>query len=118
MLTKLGAAAGLGGTVLALYPRDMNSLLKYAIIVLLVIVGAVLLSVCADGVGAVCGHTCCTATDRGRRMQRLARKLRSVFRSIVDVALLLLGGATRGIAASISSLASTGALLKVSALRI
>lgn len=104
--------------MLALYPRDMNSLLKYAIIVLLIIVGAVLLSVCADVVGAVCGHTCCTGTDRGRRIQRLARKLRSVSRSVVDLALLLLGGATRGIAASINSLASVEALLKVSALRI
>ena len=101
----------------ALCPRDMSSLLRYTIIALLIVIGAVMLSVCADGSSGACGHTCCTGADRGRRLRRLARKLRSTFRSALDLALLLCGAA-RDMATSTASWAPTQALLKVSALRI
>jgi hypothetical protein len=104
--------------VFALCRLDMESLLKFTLIALLVITSVVLLSVCADGLGIACGHVCCTGANRSRPVQRLARRLRIVFRSAFDWARLLLGGPSSGLAVLHASASSVPTLLKVSALRI
>jgi len=96
----------------------MNSLLRYALVALLLIVGVVLLSVCADGLGEGCGHACCTGADRSRPLQRLARRLKSRLRSAVDMMLLLLSGAGQGVAASSAPPSPVRVIAQLSALRI
>lgn len=94
----------------------MNAL-RILLIVLVLVVGVAVLSLCGDGIGVGCTHACCTGSERPRSLQRLARRLKCVCRSFVDL-WLLMGSFTRGAYASCASLASTPALLKVSALRI
>ncbi len=95
---------------------DMN-VLKTLTIVLVLVVGVAVLLLCGDGIGVGCGHACCAGSERSRPLQRLARRLKCVCRSFMDL-LLLMGGFTRGTYTSCASLASTPALLKVAALRI
>lgn len=94
----------------------MNAL-RILLVVLVLVVGVAVLSLCGDGIGVGCAHACCTGSERPRTLRRLARRLKCVGRSFTDL-WLLLGGFTRGVYASCTSLASTPALLKVSALRI
>jgi len=94
----------------------MNAL-RVLFIILLVVVSVLVLSVCADGIGAGCGHACCTGLQRSRSLRRLARRLKCVCRSAMDL-MLLMGGFTRGACTPCAPPASMPALLKVSALRI
>lgn len=93
-------------------------ILRFFLIAFLIVFGAVALSVCADSIGIVCAHTCCTGLERSRPMARLARRLKCVCRSAVDRMLLLVGGSSRGLSLVSDPFTSTPALLKVSALRI
>lgn len=94
----------------------MNAL-RILLIVLVLVVGVAVLSLCGDGVGVRCAHECCTRLERSRGLQRLARRLKCVCGSFMDLGLLL-GGFTRAVYASLASPASTSVFLKVAALRI
>lgn len=95
----------------------MNAL-KILVIILLVVIGVVVLSVCADGLAFGCAHPCCTGAQRSRPLARLARRLKYVCRSAFDLMLLLMAGFSRGLFIAAASIAFTPVLLKVSALRI
>lgn len=94
----------------------MNAL-RILFIVLVLVVGVVVLSLCGDPIGVGCAHAYCAGPERSRLLQRLARKLKYVCRSFMDL-WLLMGGVEHGGNASCVSLASTPALLRISALRI
>ena len=95
----------------------MNAL-KVLAIILLVVFGVAVLSVCADGLVFGCAHACCTGIERSRPQARLARRLKCVCRSIFELMLLLMGWFSRILSLTTASLDSTPVLLKVSALRI
>lgn len=103
--------------MLALFPHNMNDVLKYAIIAFAIVLAAVLVPVCFDGAGAACGHACCAGAARGRRIQRLIRRLRAACTSAIGLVVLLCGAARQS-AAAIFSWASPQVLARVSALRI
>lgn len=103
--------------MLALFPRKMNDVLKYAIIAFAIILAAVLVPLCLDGAGVACGHACCAGAARGRRVRRLIRRLRTACTSAIGLVVLLCGAARQS-AAAIFSWASPQVLTRVSALRI
>jgi len=65
---------------------DMSSWLKCFVIIIVLLAGIVVLSVCAEGFCSVCAHDCCDGADRSRPLVRLVRGLRGVFASALSVA--------------------------------
>ena len=57
---------------------DPTSLLKSALIALVLIVGATLFVGCAEGVGVECEHACCSSALHARLFQRIVRGLKQV----------------------------------------
>jgi hypothetical protein len=61
--------------VLAKVQSEMNMLLKYLVISLVVLISVVAFSVCAEGTGDACGHSHCAGGDRSHSLRRLVRRV-------------------------------------------
>jgi len=82
--------------VFGLHHVDVGSVLKSALLVLLVVVGVMLMSACADGLGLSCEHACCMSADRARSLRRLVRRLAGGLRLAVGALSDSLEGAAEG----------------------
>lgn len=97
---------------------DMNRLLGYLAIALLLLVGIVILAVCGEGLCSMCEHGAYTASDRSNPLQGLIRRIRSAFTFTLSFALLLIAFVARGLALTLQSGPPAPVLLRVSSLRI
>ncbi len=79
-------------------------LLKYLLIGLVVLIGVVVFSVCAEGVGDVCGHSHCTGGDRSRPLRRLARRVVGALSATCSLGPECFASASRGIFSAAASL--------------
>ena len=97
---------------------DMNSLLRYALIAVLIVIAIALASLCADGSGVGCSHACCKGVNRFRPLRRLARRLKLIHRSALNLLLLLLRGTPRGMTELCIPTVSIPPLLRFSVFRL
>jgi hypothetical protein len=104
--------------VLRAHRFDMSGPLRSALVVLLFVLGVVLLSVCPDGVGAVCEHPCCASADCLRSIQRLIRRLTTISGSALGTPHVWVDRAGARLAHSWSSMTPAQPFGRVSPLRI
>jgi hypothetical protein len=96
---------------------DMNSLLRFFIVALVVFVSVVAFSFCADALCSACTDVCCGGADRAKPLARLTRALTGACKSAVSFTLPLSVDAAMSWAQVLASPAPAP-LPAVSALRI
>jgi hypothetical protein len=90
--------------VLAKMRFEMNMLLKYIVIGLVVLISVVAFSVCAEGVGDLCEHPCCVGGDRSQPLRRLARRLVGPLLAASSLGLERFASSSGGVFSAVSSL--------------
>ena len=97
---------------------SMNTLGRYAVVVLVLVASVVGLSLCADPLGAECAHLCCRRADRSKPLVRLIDRVRRVIASAASPAAMRTVGALRVVRTPIDSLGLAPPSIRASALRI
>lgn len=93
------------------------NVLRYIAFGLMILACVVALSVCGDGLGACCDHLCCTGVERSRSVQRVLRRLRSLWTGTLAVVLPVVESALAA-GDRAPNVPSSSAIAKVAALRI
>ena len=102
----------------AMMQPELDYLLRFLIIALVVIAGVVGVSFCADGLCSECNAVCCRGADRSGLLARLTQTLADARKSAVSFTLPLLPPAASGWARASSAPVPARVLIEVSALRI
>jgi len=98
--------------------KEMDSLLKFMIIALILIAGIAFVAVCDDASCVSCGHVWSGGADRSRPLSRLMRKLCIVLAAAFSSALAWCEMTYRRATTTPASFACIPALERVSSLRI
>jgi hypothetical protein len=96
----------------------MSSLLKYAMVLAIILMGIVAFSLCTECSSDAFGHALCGGTAGSRLPGRIALKLTGAFLSAVVLGLAPLELASSRFRSAASALACEPALLRVTSLRI
>jgi hypothetical protein len=104
--------------VLAKVRFQMNMLLKGLVIGLVVLISVVAFSVCAEGVGDVCGHSHCAGGDRSQPLRRLARRVVRTLSATFPLGVECFASASRGVFSAVSSLLPASRLAMTVSLRL
>ena len=96
---------------------EMNTLLRYFAIAILVVAAVLVLAVCGEGAGA-CAHAICGGADRPSPLSRVLRRMAGACASAASAALTFVALATRGFRPMLAEFVPVPALLRASSLRI
>jgi hypothetical protein len=96
----------------------MSTLLRSAVIVVLVLVAIVVLMACGEGLCGECADGCCVNADRFESLRRAARRILGALGRVVLAVSSLLGTVLRSLSSAFELPAPSLAIAQVSSLRI
>jgi hypothetical protein len=96
----------------------MTSLLKHAIVFLMIVSAVIAFSVCAESSFDACMQACCGGADRSRTLGRIARFLSAGCLFAVSIALALSARASERFRLLVASYFRSPDVLRASSLRI
>jgi hypothetical protein len=97
---------------------EMTSLLKYAIVFLMILSAVIAFSVCAESSFDSCMQACCGGADRSRPLGRIARFLSAGSLFALSIALTLSVRASVRFRSLVASFVPSPDVLRASSLRI
>jgi len=96
----------------------VNTLGRYAVIALVLVIGVVGLSLCADAHGAECDHLCCRGASHSAPLERIVRRAVAGFGATAALALPLFVLTSTSTPSLLGSVASSFTPLGLAPLRI
>jgi hypothetical protein len=96
----------------------MSSLLKYAMVFAMILIGIIALSLCAECPLDACMQAFCSGTDGSRPPGRIVSGLTGACLSAASMALGLIAGASPRVCSAVAAFVRVPALLTASSLRI